>query len=96
MPQPQAQRDVGPFGNKVVRPIGDEELDFQVWVLRSRKTTPASVSATRRVVRRSSFTPSRPSRLATIRDTEGCDRPNSRATFEKLPVSAARTNTESS
>jgi hypothetical protein len=63
---------------------------------RSRNTAPASVGVTRLVVRRSSLTPSRPSRLATIRDTEGCETPNSRATREKLPVSAARTNTDNS
>jgi hypothetical protein len=35
------------------------------------------------------LTPSRPSRAATIRDTEGCETPSSRATREKLPASAA-------
>jgi hypothetical protein len=33
----------------------------------------------------------RASRLATIRDIDGCDTPSSRATREKLPVSPART-----
>ena len=41
---------------------------------------PAGVGrgATCRVVRKSSFTPSRASRLATIRDIDGCDTPSSR------------------
>src|SRR6516164_9291220 len=64
---------------------------------RSLKKHSASVGRViRRVVRSSSFTPRRASRLATMRETEGCDRPNSRATLERLPVSAARTKTESS
>src|SRR5712691_4845117 len=58
---------------------------------RSRNTRPAPVGVTCRVVRKRSFTPSRASRSATIRDIEGCDTPSSRATREKLPVSPART-----
>ena len=64
--------------------------------VRWRKTVPASVGVTRRVVRSSSLTPSRASRLATMRETDGCETPNSRATREKLPVSADRMKAESS
>jgi len=68
----------------------------RIWRDRSRNTAPASVVVTRLVVRRNSLTPSRASRLATIRETEGCEIPSSRETREKLPVSAARTKTDSS
>jgi hypothetical protein len=63
---------------------------------RVRNSAPASVTVMRRVVRSSSLTPSRASSSPMMRDTEGCDRPSSRAAFEKLPLSAARTNTANS
>jgi hypothetical protein len=63
---------------------------------RSRNSAPASVTVMRRVVRNSSVTPSRASSSPTMRETDGCDRPSSRAAREKLPLSAARTKTASS
>jgi hypothetical protein len=60
------------------------------------KTVPASVGMTRRVVRSSSLVPTHASSRSTVRETDGCEMPNSRATREKLPVSAARTNTDNS
>ena len=139
----KAQRDVGAFGNQVVRPIGDEQLDVEVRVLLQERRQardhfaspePAghhdaqrameTIHPARRVGRLIEIGKDAPRpieehragvgrrdaarrpeqqlhpepilELATIRETEGCDRPNSRATSEKLPVSAARTKTESS
>src|SRR5271156_850601 len=63
---------------------------------RSRNSAPASVTVIWRVVRSSSLTPSLASSSPMMRETDGCDRPSSRAAREKLPLSAARTKTANS
>ena len=57
-----------------------------------KQASPASVAETCRVVRTRSLTPKRRSSAAMARETEGWERPNSRAAFEKLPLSTVRTN----
>ena len=59
---------------------------------RASNASPASVAETCRVVRTRSLTPRRRSSAAIERETEGWERPNSRAALEKLPLSTVRTN----
>src|ERR1700733_12577069 len=59
---------------------------------RASNASPAAVAETCRVVRMRRLTPRRRSSAAMVRDTEGWERPNSRAALEKLPLSPVRTN----
>ena len=62
---------------------------------RASNASPASLAETCRVVRTRSLTPRRRSNAAIERETEGWERPNSRAALEKLPLSTVRTNNAS-
>ena len=63
--------------------------------MRARKSKPASVSVTARVVRTNSATPISRSSVAIVRDAVDCGMFNSRPAAEKLPLRATRANSRS-
>ena len=58
---------------------------------RPRYSAPASVNDSARVLRVKSAAPISFSRVATMREADGCESPSSRAAREKLPARATRT-----
>ena len=63
--------------------------------MRAKKSKPASVSVTARVVRTNSPTPISRSSVAIVRDAVDCGMFSSRAAAEKLRLRAARANSRS-
>ena len=63
--------------------------------MRARKSKPASVSVTARVVRTNSATPISRSSVAIVRDAVDCGMFSSRPAAEKLPLRATRANSRS-
>ena len=63
--------------------------------MRARKSKPASVSVTARVVRTNSATPISRSSVAIVRDVVDCGMFSSRLAAEKLSLRATRANSRS-